>query len=65
MKQYTNELYKKEINGTEDLNLDDYELELDILVSEVKLAMETLANGKAPGHDVFQFNILKQLKKSQ
>ena len=46
-KQYTEELYKKEIKGTESMELDDYELEPDILESEVKMAMESLANGKA------------------
>ncbi|CAF4563413.1 unnamed protein product, partial [Rotaria magnacalcarata] len=30
-KQYTEELYKKEINGTGNLELDNYELEPDIL----------------------------------
>ena len=54
--------YKKEINGTEDLNLDDYELEPNILESEVKLAMETLANGKALEHNGIPIECFKTIK---
>jgi exonuclease III len=61
-KQYTEELYKKEINGTGNLELDDYELEPDILDSEVKFAMEQLANGKAPGHDGIPIECFKAIK---
>ncbi|CAF4976587.1 unnamed protein product, partial [Rotaria sp. Silwood1] len=61
-KQYTEELYKKEINGTGNLELDDYELEPDILESEVKFAMETLADGKAPGHDGIPIECFKTIK---
>ncbi|CAF5020634.1 unnamed protein product, partial [Rotaria sp. Silwood1] len=35
----------------ENLEFIEYELEPDILASEVQWAMEALANGKAPGHD--------------
>ncbi|CAF3391752.1 unnamed protein product [Rotaria socialis] len=61
-KQYTEELYKKEINGTGNLELDNYELEPDILESEVKFAIETLANGKAPGHDGIPIECFKAIK---
>ncbi|CAF5182070.1 unnamed protein product, partial [Rotaria magnacalcarata] len=61
-KQYTEELYKKEINGTGNLELDNYELEPDILESEVKFAIETLANGKAPGHDGIPIECFKTIK---
>jgi hypothetical protein len=47
------------------LNLDDYELEPDILESEVKLAMETLAMGKHLDMMVFQLNVSRQSKKMQ
>ncbi|CAF3528318.1 unnamed protein product [Adineta steineri] len=60
--QYTEELYKKEINGTNNLVLDDYEPEPDILESEVKFALETLANGKAPGHDGISIECFKTIK---
>ncbi|CAF1268889.1 unnamed protein product [Rotaria magnacalcarata] len=61
-KQYIEELHKKEINGTGNLELDDYELEPDILESEVKFAIETLANGKAPGYDGIPIECFKTLK---
>ncbi|CAF1550752.1 unnamed protein product [Rotaria magnacalcarata] len=61
-KQYTEKFYKKEINGTGNLELDNYELEPDILESEVKFAIETLANGKAPGHDGIPIECFKTIK---
>ncbi|CAF4636330.1 unnamed protein product, partial [Didymodactylos carnosus] len=61
-KQYTEELYKKEINGTGNLDLDNYEPEPDILENEVTFAMETLANGKAPGHDGIPIECFKTIK---
>ena len=60
--QYTEKLYKKEIKSRGNLELDDYELEPDILESEVKFAMETLANGKAPGHDGIPIEYFKTVK---
>ncbi|CAF4950873.1 unnamed protein product, partial [Rotaria socialis] len=42
--------------------LDNYELEPDILESEVKFAIETLANGKAPGHDGIPIECFKTIK---
>ncbi|CAF1422144.1 unnamed protein product, partial [Rotaria sp. Silwood1] len=44
------------------MELAEYELEPDILESEVKLAMETLANGKAPGHDDIPIECFKIIK---
>ena len=44
------------------MNFDDYKLEPDILESEVKLAIETLANGKAPGHNGISIEYFKTIK---
>ena len=61
-KQYMQELYKKVTNGTGNFELDDYELEPDILESEVIFAMETLAKGKASGHDGIPIECFKPIK---
>ena len=60
--QYVEELYKKEIKRTGNLELDDYELEPGILESEVKFAMKTVANGKASGHDGIPIECFKTVK---
>ena len=62
-KQYTEKLYKKVTTGTGNLELDDYEPEPAILESEVIFAMETLAKGKAPGHDGIPIECFKAIKK--
>ena len=60
--EYTEELYKSDFNTTEGLVDDDYELEPDILESEVRWAIQTLANGKTPGQDEIPIELIKELK---
>ncbi|CAF2793704.1 unnamed protein product [Rotaria sp. Silwood2] len=47
---------------TENIEDAEYELEPEILESEVQWAIETLANGKAPGHDGISIELVKILK---
>lgn len=62
-KLYTEELYKKETNGTVNMEIDEYELEPDILEHEVRMAIESLANGKAPEYDGNPIECFKSIKK--
>ena len=60
--EYTEELYKSDFNTTQGLVDDDYESEPDILESEVRWAIKTLANGKTPGQDEIPIELIKELK---
>ena len=44
------------------LEYDEHELKPGILESEVRWAIEALANGKAAGHDGLSIELLKVLK---
>ena len=55
-------MYKSDFNATQGLVDDDYELEPDILESEVRWAIQTLANGKTPGQDEIPIELIKELK---
>ncbi|CAF1336137.1 unnamed protein product [Rotaria magnacalcarata] len=60
--EYTEELYKSDFNTTQDLVDDEYEMEPDILESEVRWAIQSLAKGKAPGQDEIPIELFKELK---
>ncbi|CAF1389444.1 unnamed protein product, partial [Didymodactylos carnosus] len=59
-KQIMQECEKVEEYNRKDL--DNYEPEPDILENEVTFAMETLASGKAPGHDGIPIECFKTIK---
>ncbi|KFD66335.1 hypothetical protein M514_21622 [Trichuris suis] len=61
-RDYTNKLYKKELNVTESPDNMIGDLEPDILESEVTLALRSIANNKAPGHDGIPVELFKILK---
>ena len=63
MAKYTEELYKKDLHGSDDHNGVITNLESDILECEVKWALESITANKASGGDgtpVELFQILKE-----
>ena len=58
-KEYTESLYKKDPNIYDMLIEDPYEDEPEVLESEVKVALQQLANGKAVGCDGIPIELLK------
>ena len=58
-KEYTERLYKKDPNINDIFTEDPYEDESDVLESEVKIALQQLANRKAMGCDDIPIELLK------
>ena len=61
-KEYTEELYNGETNTIENTIIREEEAEPGILESEVRWAIQALANGKAPGEDEIPIECFKVLK---
>ena len=63
-KEYTQELYKKDLHDqdNDDGDYDYYNLEPDILDCEVKWALESITTDKASGCDGITVELLKTLK---
>ena len=65
--KYTEELYKKDLHDPDNHNGVIYDLEPDILESEVKWVLESITMNKASGGDgipVELFQILKMMRES-
>ena len=60
--EYTEELYQKDLDGTHNPDSVVADLEPDILESEVKWALESMANNKANGGDGIPVELFKILK---
>ena len=60
--EYTEELYQKDLNVPDNPDSVVAGLEPDILESEVKWALESMANSKASGGDGIPVELLKFLK---
>ena len=60
--EYTEELYQKDLDVPENPDSVVAELEPDILESEVKWALESMANNKASGGDGIPVELFKILK---
>ena len=58
-KNYTEGLYQRDVNLTKTFMVTEYEDEPTILESEVRWALNKLANGKAPGVDNIPIELLK------
>ena len=59
MARYTEELYKKDLNNPDNLNGVITHLEPNILVFEVKWALESITTNKASGRDGIQLSYFK------
>ncbi|CAF2230771.1 unnamed protein product [Rotaria magnacalcarata] len=60
-REYTEELYKKDTQSIDENDGSTIELEPDILESEIKWALECIANNKAPGIDEIPAELFKIL----
>ena len=62
MQKYTEELYEKDLDIPDNPDNVVADLEPDILESEVKWALESMANNKASGGDGIPLELFKLLK---
>ncbi|CAF2076145.1 unnamed protein product [Rotaria magnacalcarata] len=60
--EYTEELYKKDTQSLDENDGSTIELEPDILESEIKWALECIANNKASGTDEIPAELFKILR---